>query len=113
MDLSKFKGKNVVVQLKGEERWLAWSVPQKHTRAAFPDPILVPLGSEPSSPVQHGSLAFLQGLVGDDGELLVSAPNGGKLAVTVAPECISFVTEIRELADSSGTTASGIIVPGN
>lgn len=113
MDLKQFVGKHVVIQLKGEERWLAWSAPQAHTRASFPDPILLPVSSEPNAPMTHGSLAFLQGKVGDDGELIVDAPGGGKLAVFVAPDTIAFVTQLRELASDRGMTGAGLIVPGN
>lgn len=113
MDLKQFVGKHVVIQLKGEERWLAWSAPQAHTRAVFPDPILLPVSSEQNAPMTHGSLAFLQGKVGEEGELVVDAPGGGKLAVFVAPEAIVFITQLRELAESRGATGAGLIVPGN
>lgn len=113
MDLKQFVGRNVVVQLKGEQRWLAWSAPQAHTRAVFPDPVLVPIDAEPGGPMMHGSLGFIQGKVGEEGELIVDAPGGGKFAIFVAADTIASITQLLELSADKGATASGLIVPGN
>ena len=108
IDLKRFAGFEVVVQLKDRERWFLLMSPSRQSQSTLPELVQLPDESGRSVPVP---MPFLQGKVTPDGDLIVNTGNEGKLVVALAAESISSVTQILEHA--KGDERSGLIVPGN
>lgn len=108
IDLKRFIGSHVVVQFKNGEKWYVWAAPNKKTKAVLPELVQLPGESGQAVPIP---MPFVQGLVTDDGDLLVDTGSGGKLKVSLDDSTIASVTQVVEL--SSPEERSNLIVPGN
>ena len=114
IELKRYAGTEVVVQLKDGERWFLWTALPKSRKAAWPSaalPEIVQMRGPDGNPTPV-PMPFVQGKVTDDGCLLVDTGNGGSLSVELAAETIASVTHVVTHADEAGAT-SNLIIPGN
>lgn len=109
IDLKRYKGTEVVVQLKDGEKWFVWESPLKGSKAAYPE---IVRARGPEGDLMPVPMPFIQGKVTSDGGLIVDTGNGGSLSVELAPETIASVTHIVTFAGEAPQGPS-IIVPGN
>jgi len=108
IDLKRFTGREVAVQLKAGECWYFFIAPPKQSKQTMPELVTAPDETGATKPVP---MPFLQGTVNQDGDLLVSTPHGGLLLVALEPSTIASVTELKQHAQIE--ERSNLIVPGN
>jgi hypothetical protein len=109
IELKRYAGAEIVVQLKDGQKWFLWTSPPKSKKSPFPE---LAQGRGPEGEMVPVPLPFLQGKVTDDGKLLVNTGSGGTLSVEIALETIASVTQIATHADEA-VGVSSIIIPGN
>jgi hypothetical protein len=99
MDLKKYAGKQVHVQLQHGHHWFvvfapADSGPPSPMRMKAPDSA----ADDPGEPVV---IPFIVGEVAEDGALIIDTGKGGRVAVEVNPELIHTVCVVVEHAKVS------------
>jgi len=99
MDLKKYAGKQVHVQLKHGHHWYVVfappdSGPPSPMRVKGPDA----LPADPGEPVV---IPFIVGEVSEEGALIIDTGQGGRVAVHVNPEIIHTVSVVVEHATVS------------
>ena len=108
MDLKRFSGKDVAVQLKSTDFWYLFVAPTKASKQTLPELVTAPDEHGHQKPVP---MPFLQGKVTEDGDLLIATPHGGQLIVALDPSTVASVTELKQHAEPQDR--SNLIVPGN
>lgn len=109
IELKRYAGTEVVVQLKDGEKWFLWTALPKSAKSALPD---LARARGPEGDLVPVPMPFVQGKVTSDGCLLVNTGNGGSLSVELAAETIASVTHVATHADEP-VGASNLIIPGN
>jgi hypothetical protein len=108
IDLKRFVGRDVSVQLKAGESWFFFYAPPKHSKQTMPQLMTAPDENGREKGVQ---VPFVQGTVNADGDLLVPTPHGGVVLVAIDASTIASVTEVKQHAQVE--ERSTLIVPGN
>lgn len=108
MDLKRFAGRDVAVQLKAGECWYFFVAPPKQSKQTLPELVTAPDETGHPKPVP---MPFLQGKVTEEGDLLVQTPHGGLVLVALDPALVGSVTELKQHAQVE--ERSNLIIPGN
>jgi hypothetical protein len=108
IDLKRYAGTEVVVQLKDGERWFVWKAPTRASGGSLPEIVTGPNQDGDVVPIP---MPFIQGKVTTEGSLLVNTGNGGVLSVELAAESIASVSHVVQPSEDS--KGSGLIIPGN
>jgi hypothetical protein len=89
MDLKKFSGKNVCIQMKNAEAWLVTMAKAGEIAEVL---MLEPGKRGPSDPGLPCAFPFVQGWVNEDGDVVMDTGRGGQVAVTFNPDVIHSVS---------------------
>ena len=109
IDLKRYAGTDVVVQLKSSEKWFAMCAPPKSAKMSLPDLIKARNSENDLVPVP---LPFIEGKVTSEGSLLVNTGSGGVISVEIAAEAISSVTHVVTFADEP-SQGPNLVIVGN
>lgn len=109
IELKRYAGTEVVVQLKDGEKWFLWTAPPKSAKSTLPE---LARARGPEGELVPIPMPFVQGKVTSEGNLVVNTGNGGSLSVEIAAEMIASVTHIATHAEEV-SVASNLIIPGN
>lgn len=108
IELKRYAGTEVVVQLKEGEKWFLFAALPRSRNATLPELVQA---RGPDGGLLPVPMPFVQGKVTSDGCMLVQTGNGGSLSVEVAPEMIASVTHVVTPAEEIG--GSNVIITGN
>jgi len=85
MDLKKYAGKQICMQLKGGQAWLV-------TVAKEAGAEVLMLAATENEPRQPCAFPFVQGLVNEDGHLVMETGKGGEVTVEFDPDVVHSVS---------------------